>query len=145
MEGRETFCEAYSLHTFFSRYFLFAGFGLPALLVLTLLLTVGSETTPHGDKVDPNFQYGETQAYVALGVLVTCFLATAACMMLTQRWRQDRPVDQPNSGSTTSRRRRRDEAERHLLDATESEESDSQRSQPNYRTVEEHTGNIERR
>ena len=45
-----------------------------------LLLVVQRETPAHGDKTDPNFQYGTTQAYVALVILViiycnhSCFL-----------------------------------------------------------------------
>ncbi len=31
---------------------------------------VERETPAHGDKTDPNFQYGTTQAYVALVILV---------------------------------------------------------------------------
>jgi hypothetical protein len=35
------------------------------------LLVVKQETPAHGDKTDPNFQYGVTQAYVALVILVS--------------------------------------------------------------------------
>ncbi len=136
-----------------SRYFFCVGFGTPALLVALLLACVGSETEPHGRKRDPNFQYGETQAYVTLCVLVVCFAATVTCMMLAQRFRtneqmqqQQQQQQQQQGGSRSGRRHRSDEAERHLLEATESEESDPPREpQPNYQAVEEHTGDVERR
>ena len=122
--------------------------------MLSLLLSVGQETVPHGGKVDPNFQYGKTQAYVALAVLVICFVVTVLCAVLAQRFRHKmeeyRPHQEQEAGeqaqsSLTSRRRARgDEAERHLLDLTESEESDNVRSQANYRAV-EHTGHEERK
>lgn len=34
---------------------------LPFVLVAVLTIIVTIETEPHGDKRDPNFQYGETQ------------------------------------------------------------------------------------
>ena len=37
------------------------------------MLVVQRETPAHGDKTDPNFQYGVTQAYVALAILVSLF------------------------------------------------------------------------
>jgi hypothetical protein len=36
-------------------------------------LVVQRETPAHGDKTDPNFQYGTTQAYVALVILVIIY------------------------------------------------------------------------
>jgi hypothetical protein len=105
-------------------------------------MSVASETRPHGDKIDPNFQYGQTQTYVALAVLVICFLATCASMVLTQRYRHLRI----GTSQQAPRRRSREEAERHLLDVTESDSSDTvaSRATPNYRAVEEHTGQEER-
>ncbi len=119
-------------------------------------MTVGSETVPHGDKVDPNFQYGTSQTYVALVVLVVCFLVTSLSMVLTQRYRHLQMHSVPAPTTTANgnnvhvngngrRRRSGDEAERHLLDLTESEESDCVPVRPaNYRAVEEHTGEAER-
>ena len=42
-----------------------------ALPSQVLLLVVQQETPAHGDKTDPNFQYGTTQAYVTLVILVS--------------------------------------------------------------------------
>ena len=35
---------------------------------------VQRETPAHGEKTDPNFQYGTTQAYVALVILVSYYI-----------------------------------------------------------------------
>lgn len=48
------------------------GWGIPAGLVMILMLTVKRETG--AEKVDPNFQYGQTQALVAVMVLVITFI-----------------------------------------------------------------------
>ncbi|TRY74981.1 hypothetical protein TCAL_12136 [Tigriopus californicus] len=64
------------------------GLVVPGFLVLMLLLVVGKETQAHGDKRDPNFQYGMTQAYVALVVLVVSFLVTVASLIMRQRCRK---------------------------------------------------------
>ncbi len=131
------------------KYFYGAGFGIPAVLVLCLLLFVGHETTPHGERVDPNFQYGETQAVVALCVLAICFVFTVVCLVLTQRRRHQSSLMQQQQGQQPQPRQQqqpeqhRDEAHRRLLDLTESEESDQSRTPPNYRAV-EHTGTAER-
>jgi hypothetical protein len=84
----------------------------PAFLVLALLIVVDRETSAHGSKTDPNFQYGTTQAYVALVVLVLSFLVTVACMIFTQRYRKRRSSlvatpdpDRPSRVADESRRR----------------------------------------
>lgn len=66
-------------------YIITAGYFFPAVLVLVMLLVVSQETEAHGSKKDPNFQYGETQAYVALIVLILTFLVTLISMIATQR------------------------------------------------------------
>lgn len=59
--------------------------GLPSFLVLGLLLVVALETEQHGDKTDPYFQYGLTQAVVALVVILTALLITLISLILRQR------------------------------------------------------------
>ena len=60
-------------------------FGLPATLVLALVTVVALETEEHGEKTDPYFQYGTTQAVVALVVILLCLLCTLLCLILAQR------------------------------------------------------------
>ena len=60
-------------------------FGLPATLVLALVTVVALETEEHGEKTDPYFQYGTTQAVVALVVILLCLLSTLLCLILAQR------------------------------------------------------------
>jgi len=60
--------------------------GVPAAIVALLTMTVAIETPPHGQKADPNFQYGTTQTVVALIVLVLSLLTTLICMMMGQRY-----------------------------------------------------------
>lgn len=54
-------------------YFIALGWGVPAIIATILLSTVDAETDD-AQKVDPNFQYGQTQAIVAVVVLITSFL-----------------------------------------------------------------------
>lgn len=68
------------------KYFLAVGFLIPAVLVLVLLLVVPEETPAHGEKTDPNFQYGSTQAYVALVILIVSFIVTSICVIFSQRF-----------------------------------------------------------
>jgi hypothetical protein len=72
-------------------YLLAFGYLSPAILVMIMLVVVKVETDPHGAKTDPNFQYGATQAYVALLVLLITFLSTIVSMILTQRASKSRP------------------------------------------------------
>lgn len=54
-------------------WFVGIGWGIPAVIAAVLLSTVDSETD-HAQKSDPNFQYGQTQAIVAVVVLISSFL-----------------------------------------------------------------------
>ena len=60
-------------------------FGLPDTLVLAVVTVVALETEEHGEKTDPYFQYGTTQAVVALVVILLCLLCTLLCLILAQR------------------------------------------------------------
>lgn len=53
--------------------FVAVGWGIPAVIATVLLTTVDTETD-NAEKSDPNFQYGQTQAIVALVILITSFL-----------------------------------------------------------------------
>jgi len=58
---------------------------LPLFLVLLLTTIVSLETDSHGDKLDPNFQYGKTQAVTALVVLIISLLTTVVSLVLQYR------------------------------------------------------------
>ena len=54
-------------------WFVGIGWGIPAVIATVLLSTVDTETD-HAQKSDPNFQYGQTQAIVAVVILISSFL-----------------------------------------------------------------------
>lgn len=54
-------------------WFVAIGWGIPAIIATVLLSTVDAETD-NAQKSDPNFQYGQTQAIVALVILIISFL-----------------------------------------------------------------------
>lgn len=110
----------------YKKAILSVGLVLPGILVLCLLLTVGRETKAHGDKTDPNFQYGETQAFVALVILVISFLVTVAAMILGQRCQSRRMYENVQIEPSNPD----DEAARGLLDATDNEEETSTSNPP---------------
>ena len=58
---------------------------LPGVLVLALVGVVALETEDHGDKTDPYFQYGTTQAVVALVVILASLTTTLVTLILAQR------------------------------------------------------------
>jgi len=60
--------------------------GVPSLIVLLLSLNVALETPAHGLKEDPNFQYGNTQAVVALIVIILSLVITISSMILHHRY-----------------------------------------------------------
>ena len=60
--------------------------GVPATLVLTLTLNVALRTPSEDQKADPNFQYGTTQAIVALSVIILSLTITVFSMILGQRY-----------------------------------------------------------
>ena len=59
---------------------------VPALIVLGLAITVARETPEHGDKTDPQFQYGETQTVAALVTLLLTLSITLLCLLLGHRY-----------------------------------------------------------
>jgi len=58
---------------------------LPLMIVAGLTVFVAVETEAHGEKVDPNFQYGKTQAITALIVLIFSFLVTVISLIFEHR------------------------------------------------------------
>jgi len=92
------------LHTViqYQYHILAVSLGVPAAIVSLLTMTVALETPPHGQKADPNFQYGTTQTVVAMIVLLLSLLTTMICMMIGQRY-QTR-LKQSGSGDTFSRK-----------------------------------------
>ena len=73
---------------------------LPAIIVLCLALTVAQETPEHGDKIDPNFQYGTTQTVAALVTLLLTLAVTFLSLVLGHRYQL--PPHLPGSSSGTS-------------------------------------------
>ena len=76
-------------------YMIFIGFFTPGVLVLIMLMVVKDETPKHGDKVDPNFQYGVTQACFSLVLLLLSFFTTIITLIVSQR--STRPEERENS------------------------------------------------
>jgi len=58
---------------------------LPLLIVGVLVLIVVVETERHGAKLDPNFQYGSSQAITALVVVLMSLFITVVSLILLQR------------------------------------------------------------
>ena len=73
------------------------------------------ETNPHGNKADPNFQYGTTSVGVALSVLIVTLLVIIVSLVLTHRARKSSYV-------ADDRRRDYNDDERRLLESPTSEE-----------------------
>ncbi|XP_076059011.1 integral membrane protein GPR155 homolog anchor isoform X2 [Oratosquilla oratoria] len=61
------------------------GWGVPGVIVLVLILVVQQESEV-ANKHDPNFQYGATQAIVALLLLWFSLFTTMVCLILHQRY-----------------------------------------------------------
>ena len=77
-----------------------------------MLIVVHHETPPHGDKIDPNFQYGSTQAMLSLLLLSVSFVTTILSLILAQRCKRvQEPIARPPSGE--------DDPSRYLLEDTE--------------------------
>ncbi len=109
----------------YKRLFVILGTVAPAVIFAGLMVIVADETPRHAEKTDPNFQYGLTQAVVALVVLVLSFLVTSISMILTQRYRRRRlnsnrrlPVPIPGTGC-------REETERLLGPDADADNEDS--------------------
>ena len=73
------------------------------------------DTNPHGDKTDPNFQYGTTSVGVALSVLIVTLLVIIVSLVLTHRARKSNYL-------ADDRRRDYNDDERRLLESPTSEE-----------------------
>jgi len=86
-------------------YMIVIGVLTPGLLVLVMLTVIKNEVEPHGDKTDPNFQYGMTQAMVSLILLSWSFLTTILSLIIGQRSsrRFNEPVSRSNSEDDPSR------------------------------------------
>lgn len=68
-------------------FFFAVGWGLPLVLSTALLIFDKSSNLPY-EKRNPNFTYGASQAIVAVSLLVLCFIITAGCLILHQRYRR---------------------------------------------------------
>ncbi|XP_066144893.1 lysosomal cholesterol signaling protein [Euwallacea fornicatus] len=67
--------------------FFTVGWGLPTVLCAALLIFDKSSNLPF-EKRNPNFAYGASQAVVAVSLLVLCFIVSAGCLILHQRYRR---------------------------------------------------------
>ena len=83
-------------------------------VVLNSQFLLQNETDPHGDKKDPNFQYGATSVAVALSVLLATLLVTIISLVLTHRALQPRYF--------VRNRRDENEDQRRLLGSTSPDE-----------------------
>ena len=63
-------------------YMLIIGYVAPAILVLIMLVIVKAEIPEHGDKINPNFQYGTTQAFVSLVILTVSLVVTIISLIM---------------------------------------------------------------
>ncbi|KAF7286570.1 hypothetical protein GWI33_004610 [Rhynchophorus ferrugineus] len=68
-------------------YFFSVGWGVPVLLSASLLF-LDTSTKMSFEKRNPNFAYGAPQAIIAVSLLVLCFIVTAGCLVLHQRYRR---------------------------------------------------------
>lgn len=60
---------------------------LPLVLSIILLLFDVQDSVPY-DKRNPNFVYGLFQKIIAVTLLVLCFIVTAGCLILHQRYQK---------------------------------------------------------
>ncbi|CAH1994415.1 unnamed protein product [Acanthoscelides obtectus] len=67
--------------------FILVGWGSPILLSVLLLVFDEKGTRPF-EKGNPNFVYGDSQAILAVSILVLCFIVTVGCLVLHQRYRR---------------------------------------------------------
>ncbi|GLH10934.1 Integral membrane protein GPR155 [Gryllus bimaculatus] len=64
-------------------YFIMVGWGVPIVAVTIMMcLQRGSIV----EKLNPNFQYGETDTALTLFLLIFCFIVTVGCLVLHQRY-----------------------------------------------------------
>ena len=112
-------CEVYpeSRVRYFQKAFAFMGLTAPLVLVVIIASAVQAETGMHGaQKVNPFFQYGETQATVSLILLIASFVVTMVSLILMQRSRRFRETATLRDSSTTLRATDED---RRLLSTTD--------------------------
>ena len=89
-------------------------------LITSNLFYSKHETNPHGDKNDPNFQYGVTSVAVALTVLIITLLVIIVSLVVTHR------AVQSSSYIIDRNARNEHEDERRLLESpTPEEEAES--------------------
>jgi len=86
----------------YRHYILGTSLGIPAVLVLSLALDVALQTPNTQQKADPNFQYGTTQAIVALVVIILSLSVTVFSMILGQRYQKKSPDDVQGNGSNAT-------------------------------------------
>ncbi|XP_069678473.1 lysosomal cholesterol signaling protein isoform X1 [Periplaneta americana] len=68
-------------------FFIVLGWGGPLVLVTVLILSIEPFSMTI-EKRNPNFQYGEVQAAIAVFILVLCFIVTIGCLVLHQRYQR---------------------------------------------------------
>ncbi|KAG8225069.1 hypothetical protein J437_LFUL000048 [Ladona fulva] len=68
--------------------FICLGWGLPAVVVIILLLAGHLNVPENGQKWDPNFLYGEAQAIISVFFLTISFIVTIGSLVLQQRYRK---------------------------------------------------------
>jgi len=66
--------------------FIVLGWGGPLVMVTALMLSIQPDIIV--EKRNPNFQYGEVQAAVAVFILLICFIVTIGCLVLHQRYQR---------------------------------------------------------
>ncbi|PNF32094.1 Integral membrane protein GPR155 [Cryptotermes secundus] len=67
--------------------FIVLGWGGPLVVVTALILSVDPDYSIV-EKRNPNFQYGEVQAAIAVFILVISFIVTIGCLVLHQRYQR---------------------------------------------------------
>lgn len=83
-------------------YLIGVSWGIPTILV-SLLLIFDSNTYSPSDNRNPNFQYGNAQAAIAIFLLVMCFIITVGSLVLHQRYkkRYEKFINLSNEVSTS--------------------------------------------
>lgn len=76
--------------------------GVPTVLVSLLLIFDRNNISPTENR-NPNFQYGNAQAAIAIFLLVMCFIITVGCLVLHQRYkkRYEKFINLSNEVSTS--------------------------------------------
>lgn len=72
----------------FRKYLIGVSVSIPLITVIVLMVVVPDETPSHDEKINPNFQYGTTQAVTALVMLLICLLVTVWSLIMTQRYKK---------------------------------------------------------